>query len=1322
MRVRVTRSQSPTCSQGGESRPRVEEVCRWSPAHATEQLGRWARSGRPDVAQEMLQAMSIARLQVNLIHYNVVLSAFGPVPQWASAVSVLGRLRACGLLPDAFSFTHLCSACNSWPKALGLLSQLPASNTICFNGLIRVVDRDWPLAMEILQVMSHRRLKPESWTASSCAAACKEKWRMALQLLEVDGGDVVVNTVVSPCEQAKSWRRSLQVLLGGAVRRLSASVLRHSAAVAAIDWAMGLQLWEEMRKLLLWPNEITCSSALTACGRSVTWRAAASLLVGAEETTVRPNAICRRMATVAFEQASQWADACVLGSEAASRPVAIVALGSSSRWRHALQFRSASSRGIGPSEEAAALLGGLATAGAWEMALQDAWWKDVSPPALHSILRAIAKARRWPLAFRLLRHLQLLRTRPSGGVAYSIVLDSCDTAGAWNTALHQLDAPVVLAAMPAPVGSCPGAGAAVSACQREAQWRWALRLLPEPAEPADEMSFVSAMNAIPAWTRAIWLLCSSPLARIQPHERLQNSAVASAAAGSAWQLAMHVRPRVGGAAELEVLAACERRDLWTSVTIGVQAVQDVALLGLQGVSDKKVDSVRVTTIPKHQAVRVVPFLNALDLRRQLESGPPDTDVQGADKFALVERVTQLTLASQVNCFEAILGLHKEILGLEAPKWMEVKRWAERAEVSLRFTAEERCSFLREETREVEDASRSVTEFSVGYAMGLTSKTVTKETQFFWNFEVTYKVELLRGVGAEASDRLLLQSHSQSTELKNKTKVSPRPAANVPAHCESVRITELLKLLHDGGLRPIFQIDRSSPKTKTPRRNAQTAAIAEYLENLVRFFMSVTRYLESLSRRDAFTSSANLSAETIFVPALPLFADAEDVDLQEVQESGPLCLCNETDRDGPVISVADGNRLLKEEMRTWLAKKESLAEEVQDRGVFTPGAAFLLVGLLHCLEVVKQWCGSLNFVEQMLQDQLVAAIGKEVTVVDFAHYMRFHYRKLFREAFQPTAFSFPVRRDPRHSPEGTLSIEEKGGVSFTGNVHLHAWLAHEFAGQRSSSLSLLSRAQQFSCFMVLVGRVTSATEFDPKYAILLQNKDELEIPLDLSTIPTPQEFKDAIESLSPEQQAFAKAFRAMQLESTLFGIVVVQIKPQLEQLLNLPVDSLTKEIKLTQELQLFLFGAEILQLFVKFQIPSDLLSFSPDLLQPQEAATPCKRLEVVQAQVKEMTSMIEGEKVQELQVRKAEEELKQAEQLKKQKISEEMRWGDRQSDWRPGVSGGDRGLKMARENWRGENKSESRIIQIRKRFPGQNSMNQANLRRVKDFKGGAIAEQ
>jgi hypothetical protein len=57
---------------------------------------------------------------------------------------------------------------------------------------------------------------------------------------------------------------------------------------------------------------------------------------------------------------------------------------------------------------------------------------------------------------------------------------------------------------------------------------------------------------------------------------------------------------------------------------------------------------------------------------------------------------------------------------------------------------------------------------------------------------------------------------------------------------------------------------------------------------------------------------------------------------------------------------------------------------------------------------------------------------------------------------------------------------------------------------------------------------------------------------------------------------------MQLESTLFGVCVVQIKPQLERLLRLPDDALTKEIQLTQDL---------LSLFIEYQVPSDLLSFN-----------------------------------------------------------------------------------------------------------------------------------
>ncbi|CAJ1353717.1 unnamed protein product [Effrenium voratum] len=147
----------------------------------------------------------------------------------------------------------------------------------------------------------------------------------------------------------------------------------------------------------------------------------------------------------------------------------------------------------------------------------------------------------------------------------------------------------------------------------------------------------------------------------------------------------------------------------------------------------------------------------------------------------------------------------------------------------------------------------------------------------------------------------------------------------------------------------------------------------------------------------------------------------------------------------------------------------------------------------------------------------------------------------------------------------------------------------------------------------------ADRFEPTAALIIQNKDDLAIPLLLETVPTPKEFIDSIQSLSPEQQRFAKAWRKMQLSSSLFAVCVVQIKPLLdwaesvfeqnfvqrgrkrlncieffgcwswgespesrgERVLNLPEFSLTKEIQLTQDL---------IELFVKYQVPPDLMSY------------------------------------------------------------------------------------------------------------------------------------
>jgi len=650
----------------------------------------------------------------------------------------------------------------------------------------------------------------------------------------------------------------------------------------------------------------------------------------------------------------------------------------------------------------------------------------------------------------------------------------------------------------------------------------------------------------------------------------------------------------------------------------------------------------------------------------------------------VERGTCLAAASQLNCLGA--------LGLTAEQLQSLQEWAAQGSaVSLRFKSKESCAYLREETREEEEPRKHVTEKSVGGVLrsAITSKVVTKITEYFWNFEAAYSLEAFRGVGADTADRIVLASHTGAVELKTTTKSpAPYPEARAPAINQEVNITWLITALNEAAV-PNFQINRASPGCKTPRRNEEVQKAFHHFTAFADWTQYVAGYFHHLRTvQPQKPDESLLSGQLLFMPVLPLLikeGSAPDTVLPEVDRPGLLAQLSpakagdvspggypDASRDavaqipGPVFSINDGNLLLSEELRTLKehAGNIEMAFPLHD-GIVTAAEVHMVAVVLHCLEVATAWKGMVDYVEGMLRQQLIAAIGKEVSPSDFSAYMRFHYRKLFLEAYQPKPFCFSVRRSPKHSPEGTVSIDEDsagGGdgnirspivtlshcsaspvtmsfdlsasttIAFSGNIHLHGYLSHSFSGQSGSKLFLESRAKQFSSMIVLVGRVTSATTFDPSYAAIIQNKDEISIPLELSVIPTAKEFKDAISSLSPEQQAFAKAFRAMQLESTLFGVLVVQIKPQLEKLLNLADDSLTKEIKLTQD---------IMELLLKYQIPSDLLSFpetaeaAPGSFAPP--ARPPERTSAVKGHVKAMFDMIEEEKLKELEERRREAE-------------------------------------------------------------------------------------
>jgi hypothetical protein len=621
----------------------------------------------------------------------------------------------------------------------------------------------------------------------------------------------------------------------------------------------------------------------------------------------------------------------------------------------------------------------------------------------------------------------------------------------------------------------------------------------------------------------------------------------------------------------------------------------------------------------------------LDTARNNPQVPTEVPHAYDDKYRLAEFLTRASGAALLQCLRN--------LGLAADALPRLRDWATTRTVSLRLRAEEQCTYLREQTRKVESPQQHVTEVSSGARKTtVTDKIVTTIVEHFWSFEVKWELVVFQGASDEQA--VVLLGRTGKTEILTSAKTTPRPKAVVRPAID-VDIAWLLR--HIGAdSRVDFSIDRTDAECHTPRRNQDIDQALQVVDAVSGWCMRAAQYfieaLVPVQANQGLDLSA-LSGEEIFVPTVPLFEERAG-------------------NEGGVLPVAYLNDFLAEQQRSLAAKGAELTKLFpQDGSIITVVEATVLVTLVHAVRVCQQFSDGVTFIEEMLRKQLIAAIGKELSPADFTRYMEFHSRKLFREAYRPRPFSHAVRR-PEHDPEGVLSLEAQSSgsamadpvstlmawtpaarpmsfaldastrVSFLGDRYLHAYIPHQFSGASGLALSLVARARQFSSFVLLVGRIASADVFEPKFGVIVQNKDVLKIPLMLEQIPTPKEFRDAIESLSPEQQRFAKAFRSMQLESTLFGVCVVQIKPQLEKLLKLDPDSLTKEIKLTQEL---------LNLFLEYQIPSDLLSYDGPADAPADS-----KLARVRDYVGRMQEMIQLSKQRELEAEQQREAMRLAE--------------------------------------------------------------------------------
>lgn len=618
-----------------------------------------------------------------------------------------------------------------------------------------------------------------------------------------------------------------------------------------------------------------------------------------------------------------------------------------------------------------------------------------------------------------------------------------------------------------------------------------------------------------------------------------------------------------------------------------------------------------------------------------------------DKYNLAQQLTNTTIAAQLNVLES--------LGLTTEQLRNLYNWSQTRTVTLKFDAEEKCKLNRKADRKVESSTTHVREVSgfTGGTKTITDKVITTVTEWFWDFSVSWKLYVYKG--NDPNTAIVLQKRTGSTQIITSTEHPPKSEYSFASQVQ-VQITWLLQNL-TAQLQCKFIIDREKKSCRTPRRNEEIGEILINMSELDGFARDVNHYLEYIvfpNQENHALDLNTLNSEKIFNPIQPLFENLPNASAPaETQSQSLVSLSSELSvwPAAPVLQINDVNLFLKQQKSTLTNKLVQVAKifpasESKESKLISYSECALIVNLCHLRDLGKNYIDAVNFIEEMLRSQLISAIGKTLSPADFHQYMRYHNRKIFKPEYLPQPFCYAIRR-PEHYPEGVISIDATmhttsscdpiltsvrkvtpivpmsfalnaaTKITFNGHRYLHAWLNHSFEGDSGLSLSLNTRARQFSSFIVVLGRIQSATELDPKHAFILQNKDDLSIPLLLEQLPTPKAFQDAIESLSPEQQRFAKAYRSMQLESSLCGIVVIQLKPQLEKLLYLPNDSLTKQIQLTENL---------LELFIKYQIPSDQLSYD-ELTHPGADAN--EKIRIVESHVRSMYAMIESSKKKEL---------------------------------------------------------------------------------------------
>ena len=191
--------------------------------------------------------------------------------------------------------------------------------------------------------------------------------------------------------------------------------------------------------------------------------------------------------------------------------------------------------------------------------------------------------------------------------------------------------------------------------------------------------------------------------------------------------------------------------------------------------------------------------------------------------------------------------------------------------------------------------------------------------------------------------------------------------------------------------------------------------------------------------DYFLSEGNFVrhflSEGPFVPVLPVFdlsraaasnaSETRGIASPQQEHAYQSRVCEGSRCHAPLLRPEDAAQLLswhREQLQRTLRLPQNEAAERR-----------LMLGLGNIKQTALAYSDGIGYIEQMVRDQLIAAIGKEVRSSDLQSFMTHHHKRLFGAEYSPrqptpdaetdpyvaTASSTLVTRCSKHTPTSRL---------------------------------------------------------------------------------------------------------------------------------------------------------------------------------------------------------------------------------------------------------------------------------------------------------------